>query len=313
MDTTTPLAPQPLTMDRLDETEDLVIAQSTSQCCRCCCFQPSINWVMAQGNNFQPGSDPFTLDSVGWIHEESTFCGRWWSWILPGCRKVKYVQHHGPAPASILGENQEWFRCQTQETTKGLDLEDIQSNIVATHEKNWTCGYCFNFGDLSFPICNCFPLPYLETRNSQGTVIGQTRYVCDACCFVPKLDVVDAMGEPKWRLRPDTCCAGICVRCRCGTGKGGKCFRVPFLIRHPVTKEPLHSQTQTQTNDAQNQEMYHKAQIDVLWAGWKHVCCTQQNAYHVAFPEDITAEDKLLLMGSTVLVDLVMFEQKEDN
>ena len=304
------IAPRPLTMDRLDEMEDLVLAQSTSQCCRSCCFQPSINWVVAEGNNFQPGADPFSMDGVSWIHEESSFCGRTWSWALPGCRAIKFVQHAGPAPASILGENQEWFRCQTGTTTKGLHVTDMESNIVATHEKNCTCGYCFNVGDMSFPICNCFPLPYLETKDAKGNVLGQTRYICDACCFVPKLDVVGASGEPKWRLRPDTCCCGICVRCRCG-GKAGKCFRVPFLIRDPFTKEPL--RPATQTNDHKNQSNYHKAQVDVLWTGWKHVLCTQKNAYHVAFPEGATTEEKLLLMGSTVLVDVVMFEQTEDN
>lgn len=109
--------------------------------------------------------------------------------------------------------------------------------------------------------------------------------------------------------RPGTCCCGVCVRCRCG-GKGGKCFCVPFLIRTRITKEPLRSATQT--NDHQNQTNYHKAQVDVLWAGWKHVLCTQQNAYSVAFPEGATAAEKLLLMASTVLVDVVMFEQTED-
>lgn len=41
------LAPQPLTMDRLGERNELIVAQSTSQCCRVMCCQPSINWVVS--------------------------------------------------------------------------------------------------------------------------------------------------------------------------------------------------------------------------------------------------------------------------
>jgi len=155
------LAPRSLTMERLDEKEELVLVQSTSQFCRCCCWQPSINWVIAEGDNFTPGTNPFSLDSTAWIHEESPFCGRMWSWILPGIRETKYVQHFGPVPASIMGENQGgWFRCQKDVVTEGLDQKDRDSNIVAVHEKSCTCGYCFKFGDLTFPICNCLPLPY---------------------------------------------------------------------------------------------------------------------------------------------------------
>ena len=45
--TSSSLAPQPLTMERLGERDELIIAQSTSQCCRIYCCQPSINWVVS--------------------------------------------------------------------------------------------------------------------------------------------------------------------------------------------------------------------------------------------------------------------------
>ena len=42
----------------------------------------------------------------------------------------------------------------------------------------------------------------------------------------------DGLGEKKYRLRPDTCIGGCCVMCRCGgKGSGGKCCRVPFIVR----------------------------------------------------------------------------------
>lgn len=162
------------------------------------------------------------------------------------------------------------------------------------------CSWMF---PIPVPICNCCPLPYLETRRD-GTVLGKTIYVCDACCFVPKYDVYNGSNEVLYRIRPDTCVMGLCVRCRCDgkKGKKGKCCRVPFLIRKHPTMEAL---------DGARGGL--KAVIDNLWAGWKHECCTQKNAYHVVFPKDSTAEDKLLLLGSTVLVDVTMFEQDDNN
>jgi len=297
------LAPQPLTMDRLGERDELIVAQSTSQCCRRGCFQPSINWVIAEGDNFEPGKNPFELDSVGWIHEESTFVGRWLSECSAGCRGIKYVQHSGPPPASILGENDKWFRCQCGDTTDNLSEEDRNSNIVATHEKKQTCGMYF----WALPcLCNFCGLPYLETKDgSSGEVLGKTQYVCDLCCFVPKYDLLDASGNQMYRLRPDTCVAGLCVRCRCD-GNKGKCCRIPFVLRDPVTEDPIPSGA-TLAGKVVN------AMVDALWSGWKNEFCSMKNAYHVTFPTDMTAEKKAVLMGSTLLVDVTVFEQQDDN
>mmetsp|Transcript_22877 Transcript_22877/g.48668 ORF Transcript_22877/g.48668 Transcript_22877/m.48668 type:complete len:298 (+) Transcript_22877:113-1006(+) len=295
-------APQPLTMDRLDEQNELILAQSTSQCCRCGIWQPSINWVVAEGNNFTPGSNPFDLDSVGWIHEESSFLGRCLSGCAAGFRGIKYVQHSGPPPASIVKENNNWFCCQTGAIPNGMSEQERNSNVVVTHEKNQTCGvFC-----CWLPcVCNgC--LPYLETKDgATGRVIGKTSYVCDLCCFVPKYDVVDGSGKKMYHLRPDTCFAGCCVMCRCDGGKG-KCCRIPFIVRDPETLEPVLSGA-TEAGKAVN------AMIDLLWAGLKNECCSQKNAYHVAFPANMTAEEKTVLMGSSLLVDVTMFEQDNDN
>jgi len=175
---------------------------------------------------------------------------------------------------------------------------------VAIHEKDCTCTHCFVFGDIKIPICNFFPLPYLETKNAEdGAVLGRTIYVCDHCLFVPKYDVYDGNNEKKFRIRPDTCVAGCCVQCRCGEGKG-KCFRVPFIIRDPMTLEPLDTESSNLDTNG--------AQVDVLWSGWNNECCTKKNAYHLAFPRNATPEEKLLLTGAALLVDVTNFEQPED-
>jgi hypothetical protein len=43
-----------------------------------------------------------------------------------------------------------------------------------------------------------------------------------------------------YMIRPDVCCMGCCVKCKCD-GQKGKCFRVPFYIRDPQTMEPIDS------------------------------------------------------------------------
>ncbi len=294
-------SPTLLTIDRLEEKEEVILAQSTSQCCRFCCCQPSINWVLAEQDNFQPGQNPFDLVSSGWIHEESSWIGRSCSWMAPGCRAQKYVQHAGPAPPSIRGENNGVLCCACQPglVPSGLSDAERTSNVVATHEKDCTCGWCVTF-PIPFPSCCC--LPYLETRNlATGAVIGKTTYVCDACIFIPKYDVTDASGHKLYHIRPNTCFGGMCIQCNCN-GKGGKCLRIPFIVRDPVTREPL------MTNGNED-----KAQVDSLWTGWANECCTMKNAYHLVYPRDASAEHKLLLTGSAILIDVTVFEQESDD
>jgi hypothetical protein len=111
--------------------------------------------------------------------------------------------------------------------TKGLTEEERNLNVVATHEKSQTCGV---FCCWCPCLCNGCGLPYLETKDSNtGTVLGKTQHVCDLCCIVPNYEIMDGSGEKLYRLRPDTCVAGLRVQCRCD-GKKGKCYRVPSLF-----------------------------------------------------------------------------------
>lgn len=295
-------APPALTMDRLGDRDEFIIAQSTSQCCRTACLQPSINWVIAEGNNFHPGSNPFSLENIGWVHEESSFFGRLCSGCAPGFRAIKYVQHSGAPPKSLTAENKDWCTCQCDEKPALLSEEELASNVILTHEKNKTCGVSC----CCIPcVCNPCGLPYLETKDASGKVLGRTQYICDICCFVPKFDILDSSGTQKFRLRPDTCVCGLCVMCRCG-GEKGKCCRVPYILRDPSTLEPIQSSA---TLDGKPID----AMVDVLWSGWKNECCSQRNAYHVTFPSGISAEEKAVLIGSTLLVDVAFLEQEDDD
>jgi hypothetical protein len=92
--------------------------------------------------------------------------------------------------------------------------------------------------------------------------------MCDQWCFVPKFKVNTAQvcrlgwapppspppprnyhlsgslrcaapqDQLMYMIRPDVCCMGCCVKCKCD-GQKGKCFRVPFYIRDPQTMDPI--------------------------------------------------------------------------
>jgi len=289
------VAPSAMTMERIGETKQMILAQSTSQCCRHGICQPSINWVIREADNYH-GGNPHQLEQQAWIHEESTFFMRCCSGCIPGCREVKYVQHGSTIPESVVkGEDYRWCTCQGDELPKGLSEEDRNKDIVATHEKKQTCG-------AHLSGC-CKPHPYLETKDADGKTIGKTEFVCDWWLCVPKFDIYDGSGEKKYRLRPDTCIGGCCVMCRCGgKGSGGKCCRVPYIVRDPNTFEPIKG------NDGKE-----NSQATQLFSGWKNECCTQRNAYHLVFPDTATAEDKATLIGASILIDVLYAEQQNDD
>lgn len=301
-------APESMTMDRLGDLDELVVAQTTQMCYRKGCCTPSINWVLLDSSNYVVpnalgsggtaegvANNPFDLPSVGgWIHEESTFFQRCLC-HLPGCRETRFVHHAGPPPASLGTEDFHCCRIQTTPHSSFLTPHEVSSNIVAVHEKANTCP----------TNCCCFPgnLPYLRTTDGTGRYLGETKYVCDGCIFVPKFLVLDKHATPKYLLRPDTCWGGLCVQPRCG-GNQGKCLRLPFLVRDPVTKEPLSG---GRTADGET-----NAQVTQLWSGLANEVCFKRHAYHIAFPSGCEASDKLVLIGSAVLVDVAIFEKDDD-
>mmetsp|Transcript_17948 Transcript_17948/g.36990 ORF Transcript_17948/g.36990 Transcript_17948/m.36990 type:complete len:293 (+) Transcript_17948:133-1011(+) len=158
-------APESMTMDRLENLNELVLAQTTQLCFRKGCCIPTINWVLLDSSNYDlraPGAarNPFELPSVGgWIHEESTFFQRFCC-HLPGCRETKFVHHAGLPPASLGTEDCHFCRIQTTPASAFLKPHELSGNIVAIHEKDNTCP----------TNCCCCPgnLPYLRTKDAQG-------------------------------------------------------------------------------------------------------------------------------------------------
>ena len=103
--------------------------------------------------------------------------------------------------------------------------ENENGPVLMTHSKERTCGVSVlimqgDGGPVRIPLCCC--LPNMVTKDASGRVVGETRYVCDACLFVPKWDVHGPRGEKQFHVRPDTCVAGTCVQCKCGGQARGR-------------------------------------------------------------------------------------------
>eukprot|EP00547_Thalassionema_nitzschioides_P000995 CAMPEP_0194207658 /NCGR_PEP_ID=MMETSP0156-20130528/6332_1 /TAXON_ID=33649 /ORGANISM="Thalassionema nitzschioides, Strain L26-B" /LENGTH=347 /DNA_ID=CAMNT_0038934469 /DNA_START=138 /DNA_END=1181 /DNA_ORIENTATION=+ len=309
-----------MTMDRLGKNiNELAVVQTTNMCCyfRKGCFRPSLHWVLNENvDQFQPkehrlGSiirgeynqsdldDPFHQTVGGWIHEESDFLQRCFVGDFPGSRETRFVQHAGIPPAALSQENAHECRIQFQPTSPFLTEEERRRDVVAIHEK-----------EMTLPVGLCYYQPYMTSvKPEDGSVYGETRYICDACLFVPKFHVLNGNGQVRFVLRPDTCLGGACVRPRCG-GRNGKCFRVPYLIRDPKTLEPLTTTTEPQKDNAAKSKS--SSQVTFLWSGWANEVLLDRHAYHVAFPVDATPEEKVTLIGSAILVDVTLYEHSNN-
>ena len=89
----------------------------------------------------------------------------------------------------------------------------------------------------------------------------------------------------------------------CGSGcdKGSQCIYMPFYIRDPKTTEKLPGGPKANGEPAQ---------IRNLWSGMKRECCTSADNYFVIFPAGATSALKGALLGSTILLDSAVFEEK---
>jgi hypothetical protein len=205
------------------------------------------------------------------IVEESSKCGRTMAFCMPGNRAILYRLYEG-------------------------NIEEDHEQLPTprfTIQKDATCPVnVFIFDDNGRIPC-CFWLPYFSSyRGESQELLGTVRYICQPCLFVPKFTFEDEMGVLTHRLEPDTCCFGCCVLCLC-EGSGAKCCRVPFYLRQPDDGSKID-----------------EAHISDLWAGMKKECCTRQNLYQVKFPQNATDSMRVNMLASTLLLDLIFFEQE---
>lgn len=149
-------------------------------------------------------------------------------------------------------------------------------------------------GQVDFPCCCLLPQVTAFSPGPDGQELNKTRYQCDCCLWVPKFMYSEG-GQDIFKIRPETCCGGCCIVCKCG--KGGA-PAVPFYFWNPLNPEEKIGAAQV------GQE----PQITKVWAGMKKECCSTADNFAVFFPQGSTPERKAGILGATMLVDFVFFE-----
>jgi hypothetical protein len=146
-------------------------------------------------------------------------------------------------------------------------------------------------GNVDCPCC-CM-LPEVTSFTPENTELNKSKYVCDMCMYVPKFMYSEG-GTDIYKVRPETCCGGCCIVCKCG--KGG--YQIPFYFWDPASGEKVMSRKGEDN----------MPQITKVWAGMKKECCSTADNFAVFFPDNCSPERKAGILGMTMLVDFVFFE-----
>lgn len=158
---------------------------------------------------------------------------------------------------------------------------------IVTVERPSKCGSC---------CCKC--CSYQEASfSSNGVPLGKIKEDCFYC--VPSFHVYDASDAPMYLVHPPTCCAGVCVAC-CAEGNpccGNGCCKESYRIYAPDEK-------QTASKDPY---------LGVILKKPKSLATeifTDANAMDVDFPKNATVEQKGILMGASIFLNSLFFENE---
>jgi len=124
---------------------------------------------------------------------------------------------------------------------------------------------------------------YWGPLNNQSNQVGKIKEPC-TCCD-PQLDICDYTNNCRYQVIADGCQCGICCR---GT-PCGKCAEVMF----PIFK----------SDDPNKEFATRKGTIQRKFQGCMKANFTDADNFEVTFPFDASPEDKLLLIGASLMID----------
>lgn len=137
--------------------------------------------------------------------------------------------------------------------------------------------------------CCCFQEMSVTVH---GEKIGGFKEAC--WCCIPTYTVFGQDSSPKYHIHMPTCCCGMCVN----VCAGGCCScKVPFYIYD--AKE-----------DVEGKE---KGKIVKLWGGLVKELITEADTFTLEFPSDADAEMKATLVGATLMINQLYFENQDSS
>jgi hypothetical protein len=142
--------------------------------------------------------------------------------------------------------------------------------------------------------CCCFQEISVASGGAALGTVMETSYCC-----IPTFKVFDPAGEELYLIHPPTCCGGMCMNC-CTEGNpcGKGCCKVPFWIFNA-------GQANTGGDAAHIGKILKKPKsllVEVF---------TDANAFTIDFPEQASADEKALLVGTSIFFNAMFFEGGE--
>lgn len=139
--------------------------------------------------------------------------------------------------------------------------------------------------------CKCC-LYQTMTVSSAGTKLGVITEDCFYC--VPHFTVTGASGETIYKLEPPTCLGGMCINC-CAEGNplGKGCCKASIRIYAPDKVE-----------QGSQLGMIMKVKKSFLTE-----MVSDANRFEIDFPKEATLEQKGILMGATIFMNSLLFEE----
>lgn len=159
------------------------------------------------------------------------------------------------------------------------NIDDDFMNTFAVFDRPFQC------------TCCCLARPELTGRfkDDSGAIIGKITEPCTLCD--PHLDICDSKGILKYKVHGDCCQCGFC----CRSDACGKCSEVIFPIF------PAHVEDYSINNKI--------GAIRKVCSGVITELISDADNFEITFPVDATPEDKLMLIGATLMIDYRYYEE----
>lgn len=160
-------------------------------------------------------------------------------------------------------------------------MDDNFMNTFATFDRPYKC------------TCCCLERPQLTGyyKTEQGPKFGLIQEQCTL--YDPHFDIFGLNGEKKYQVHADCCQCGLLCRGGCGS-----CSQVLF---------PIFKSNATSFDQNSSAGMIKKVPNNLLVE-----LLSNADNFEIDFPGDATPEEKLMLIGATLMIDYRYFEESPD-
>jgi Scramblase len=172
-----------------------------------------------------------------------------------------------------------------------MEVKELNTDAeMLTVDRPYRCGAV---------CCKCCCYQQMTVK-SGGLLLGTLKEECWYC--IPSFIASDSNGNPVYKIHQPTCLGGLCVNC-CAEGnpctrKG--CCKVSFRIFPASQQDTL--------GDAPFAGQILKKPKSAMTEIF-----TEADAFEVDFPEGSAVAEKGLIIGSSLLLNAVFFEDKNGN